>query len=305
MSRPEYEQLEQALADWAEAREDVLGIVIIGSRARAERPPDRWSDLDAIVFVAGWQVYTRAGAWRDALEAAFARPVWFGAYEPVDVELPEYEFVLEGGLKVDLVFTSPAASQSTLAEMVSGSSLRFVFERGARVLIDKTQGKAPLPALSPEPPRPPGEEEFTNRVACYLNELVRASNLLGHGELWRAAKAVNEELRPNLLALLEWQARARAVPGSMQWGYGRFLEEWADPRALAALPATYTDSTPAGTRAAIRACLGLLAWLGPETARLLGTGYPEQMVRSTSAWLMGQEAGQRSDSAGPEDAVHE
>lgn len=297
MSRPEYELLEHALAEWAAARADVLGIVIIGSRARAEKPPDHWSDLDAIIFVAAWQVYTHAGAWREALYAAFARPVWFGAYEPVDVELPEYEFVLEGGLKVDLVFTSPAASQSTLAEMVAGSSLRFVFERGARVLIDKTPGKQPLPALAPEPLRPPAEGEFTNRVACYLNELVRASNLLGHGELWRAAKAINEELRPNLLALLEWQARARAVPGSIRWSYGRFLEEWADPRALAALPATYTDSTPAGTRAAIRACLELLAWLGPGTARLLGIGYPEQMVRSTSAWLAGEEAGQRTDSS--------
>jgi hypothetical protein len=211
MSRPEYEQLEQALADWATAREDVYGIVVIGSRARAMRPADRWSDLDSIVFVADWQVYTQAGAWRAALEETFALPVWFGAYEPVDVELPEYEFVLAGGLKVDLVFITPTAPESTLAEMVADSPLRFVFERGARVLIDKTPGRGALPELAPDSPLLPEQQEYTNRVACYLNELVRASNLLGHGELWRAAKAINEEIRHNLLALLEWHARARLV----------------------------------------------------------------------------------------------
>ena len=293
MSRPEYEQLEQALADWAARREDVYGIVIIGSRARAMQPADRWSDLDSIVFVADWQVYTRSGAWREALEEKFALPVWFGAYEPVDVELPEYEFVLAGGLKVDLVFITPTAPESTLAEMVADNPLRFVFERGARVLIDKTPGRRALPELAPDPPLLPEQQEYTNRVACYLNELVRASNLLGHGELWRAAKAINEEIRPNLLALLEWHARARLVPGSTEWDYGRFIERWADPRALVALPATYTDSTPVGTRAAIRACLALLAWLGPETADLLGVDYPAQMVQSTAEWLSGVEAAQK------------
>lgn len=182
------------------------------------RPADRWSDLDSIVFAADWQVYTHSGAWRAALEETFALPVWFGAYEPVDVELPEYEFVLAGGLKVDLVFITPTAPGSTLSDMVADSPLRFVFERGARVLIDKTPGRGALPDLAPDPPLPPEQQEYTNRVACYLNELVRASNLLGHGELWRAAKAINEEIRHNLLALLEWHARARLVRGSTEWG---------------------------------------------------------------------------------------
>ena len=154
---------------------------------------------------------------------------------------------------VDLVFITPTAPESTLAEMVADSPLRFVFERGARVLIDKTPGRRALPELAPDPPLLPEQQEFTNRVACYLNELVRASNLLGHGELWRAAKAINEEIRPNLLALLEWHARARHIPGSTEWGYGRFIERWADPRALAALPATYTDSTPVETRSIVDA----------------------------------------------------
>ncbi len=285
---PTYIQIEQSLFEWASAREDVRAVVVIGSRARGDHPPDRWSDLDAIVFVDDWRPYMEAGAWQTELEAAFPYPPWFAAFEPIDAETPEYEYVLAGGLKADLTFChnrSPEGRQATLVEMVDCSPLRFVFERGARVLLDKT-GSSPFPLAAPTPEPLPDQRAFDNRIACYLNELVRAVKLAGRGELWRAARAINEEMRSNLLALLEWHARARNVPGSADWPYGRFLEEWASPRALAALPATYTDSTLPATYRAVRGSLNLLAWLGPETASLIHLRYPTEMARAAAGWLL-------------------
>ncbi len=285
---PAYHLLEHALFEWASAREDVRAVVLIGSRARSDHPPDRWSDLDAIVFVDDWRPYMEAGAWQTALEATFPNPVWFAAFDPIDDETPEYEYVLAGGLKADLTFCNnrlPEGKQATLTEMVDCCPLRFVFERGARILLDKT-GSSPFPLPAPSPDLQPDQRAFDNRIACYLNELVRAVKLAGRGELWRSARAINEELHPNLLALLEWHARAQHVPGSLNWAYGRFLEEWASPRALAALPETYTDSTVTATYRAVQASLDLLAWLGPETASLLGLRYPTEMTQAAAGWLL-------------------
>ena len=138
---------------------------------------------------------------------------------------------------------------------------------------------------------PPDQFEFDNCIASILVELVRARNLAGRGELWRAAKALNAEIRPHLLALLNWQTRARPEMDREAWpgmSRGRFLEEWADQRALAALPATYSDSTLQGTRRAIRATLELLDWLGPQAASLLRLVYPGERVSVVEGYLLGQ-----------------
>ncbi len=286
---PRYQELEHRLAGWASRRDDVRAVVIIGSRARSTRhPPDAWSDLDAIVFVDDWQPYLRPGDWQSSLEATFGFPAWFAEMSHEWEAACEYEYVLEGGLKADLLFVanpSPKGRQAPLAEMCALCPMSFVFSHAARVLLDKTPGKGynPPPA-SPAPM--PDQFEFDNCIASVLVELVRARHLVGRGELWRAAKALNEEVRPHLLALLEWQARARSVADQEVWPYGRFLEEWADRRALEELPATYSDSTPEGTRCAIQATLKLLAWLGPQAAGRLGLGYPAERVSMVEKYIL-------------------
>ena len=50
------ELLERFLA-WVEPRPDIRAVVVIGSQARAERPPDAWSDLDLLVVSLDPQFY--------------------------------------------------------------------------------------------------------------------------------------------------------------------------------------------------------------------------------------------------------
>jgi hypothetical protein len=40
--------------------------------------------------------------------------------------------------------------------------------------------------------------------------------------------------------MLEWHAHIQKGEKYDTWLRGRFVEEWADPRAVAALPATFT-----------------------------------------------------------------
>jgi aminoglycoside 6-adenylyltransferase len=55
---------------------------------------------------------------------------------------------------------------------------------------------------------------------------------------------------------------------------GRFLEEWADARAVAALPAIFAHYEAQDVWRALLATMELFRWLAMETAELLGYAYP-------------------------------
>ncbi len=44
-----YEQLIERFIVWAQTQDDLRAAIVIGSRARADRPADKWSDLDVII----------------------------------------------------------------------------------------------------------------------------------------------------------------------------------------------------------------------------------------------------------------
>ncbi len=45
-----YGEVERRVRTWAETRSDVHGVLAVGSRARADRPADEYSDLDLTLF---------------------------------------------------------------------------------------------------------------------------------------------------------------------------------------------------------------------------------------------------------------
>lgn len=282
---PFYAQLEQRLAAWAAAHPHALALVIIGSRARADHPADAWSDLDAILFTADPERFAPGLPWQGEIEALFDAPVWFAAHSVTSRGDRETEWVLAGGLKLDVMFMRSEVQQDqpTLQALIEGAPYRNVFAGGLRALYERHP--APLHLPSPPAPARPTQAEFDNCVANCLLDLTRAMKLSRRGELWRGARAINEEFHAGLLTLLEWQARLRPDAAPHDWRYGRFLEEWADPRALAALPTTYANASLPGARGALRACLDLLGWLAPEVARLAGLSFSPEAIRPAADWL--------------------
>lgn len=263
-------------------------MLVVGSRARLDHPADVWSDLDTIAFVDDSGIYSQPGSWRDGLESALGVPVWLAAFSNTARNDPEWEFVLQDGAKIDIVFLhspAPNGHKTSLSEMVEHSPYRYVYERGVRTLIDKSPGGQAFHPPAP-PPRPlPDQSGYDQTVANFLLDLIRAAKLARRGELWRAARAINVGMQGSLLTLIEWHAGPRRETGGAAWYYGRFLEEWADPRILAVLPAAHTANTLPGIRRSVIASLDLLAWLGPETAHRLDLVYPYEAVERVDPWL--------------------
>jgi aminoglycoside 6-adenylyltransferase len=74
--------------------------------------------------------------------------------------------------------------------------------------------------------------------------------------------------------MMEWHARAMKGQDYDTWMRGRFLEEWADPRALEELPETFAHYDKDDVWHALFATMDLFRWLSVETAERLGYSYP-------------------------------
>lgn len=114
---------------------------------------------------------------------------------------------------------------------------------------------------------------------------LKAAKFIRRGDLWRAHSLLDTEMRSHLLTLITWHARARFGPKHDTWYNGRYLETWADPRVLAALPATYSRFAAAETWQALLAMLILYRWLAEETADLSHLDFPHHAAEQTLAWI--------------------
>lgn len=269
--------LEAAVADWAAPRDDIRGVVIVGSRARNVHPADEWSDLDLIAFSTTPEVYTKSAAWLNA---------WGDVRAPtlnlIRHGLWEWLVLLSNGVKVDMVLT-PA--DGSLAEMLMRFPFRDVLSRGVRVLVDKTasQGEA-MPNFTFSPPEPPTSAEFQNAVFGFLVAADKTARLLRRGDLWRAKMLCDGDLKARLLGFVEWHAHATHGLDYDTWYEGRFLHEWADRSVLSALPATFAIYDKDDLWRALRATVALFQRLATDSAALWGVDYPVQ----ASNWIAAQ-----------------
>jgi predicted nucleotidyltransferase len=99
------ERILSKIVAWGAARDDLRGIAVVGSRARADHPADPWSDLDLIVMARRPRQYLAGSRWLAEIETP-----WLAVREPTPIGGQHIFLVtFEGGTKVDLVVASSRA----------------------------------------------------------------------------------------------------------------------------------------------------------------------------------------------------
>jgi aminoglycoside 6-adenylyltransferase len=251
--------IEAAVADWAASREDVRGALVVGSRARADAPADRWSDLDVVLFVDEPERLAQDASWVEE----FGDPV-LTFLEPTAVGARvERRVLYDGGEDVDL----PLIEASAWRELASEA--RVVLARGYRVLHDELGIEAELAAVSPPPPAPlPDAATFDQLANDFWYHALWTARKLRRGEVFTAIECLDGYLKARLVTLLEWHARA-LDPSVDTWHNGRFLERWADPGALAALESAYAHYDLRDVARALWATIDLWQGLEEEVASRL------------------------------------
>jgi aminoglycoside 6-adenylyltransferase len=261
---PSYDRLLGRLVTWAGREGNVRAVLVIGSRARADRPADEWADLDLILIARDPTPYLASADWLTEIGTP-----WLTFLERTpEGDAYERRVLFEGGLDVDLIPRSLASFGQTLQEglpQIEADMLR----RGVLVLVDKEGIAARLAAVERVQPAvaPPTELEFAEAVTDFAYHTVWAAKKLRRGELWWAKSCCDSYLKGLLLRMVEWHGRAGGIEA---WAHGRFLEQWADPRVLAALPGAFARYDSEDVWRALLATMDLYRWLAVETAVQLG-----------------------------------
>lgn len=252
--------IEAAIADWARSREDVRGVLVVGSRARTETPADRWSDLDAVLFVDEPERLAEDASW----VSEFGSPV-LTFLEPTAIgERVERRVLYDGGEDVDF----PLIKASAWREL--SSEARGVLARGYRLLHDELGMEAELEsATAPLAAPTPDAAALTELSNDFWYHALWTARKLRRGEVFTAIECLDGYLKARLVTLLEWHARA-LDPTVDTWHNGRFLERWADPGALAALESAYAHYDLRDVARALWATIDLWQGVEEETARRLG-----------------------------------
>lgn len=288
-----YEQLITRFVAWAETQPGIRAAIIVGSRAREDRPADEWSDMDVILVVTEPERYLTKTDWLENI----GNP-WITFMERAGTGDKEHRVLFEGGLDVDFI-PLPAKKMQALArllqtrerfpqvlkllprslsqEVIQGiAAFSDIARRGVKVLVDKDEIAGPLlSAVTEAPaPNPPTRDEFLNLVNDFWYHAVWTAKKLRRGELWTAKGCSDSYIKSRLLRMIEWHARAENSFEYDTWHGGRFLERWADPRIVEDLRDTFAHYDEDDLWRGLLATMDLFRWVAIETAALLGHAYP-------------------------------
>jgi aminoglycoside 6-adenylyltransferase len=251
--------------------------LVVGSYARDHHPADEWSDVDLLLFTTNPSLYASRSDWLTQLG-----DVWLTQLNVTGWGDPEWFVVYDGGLKVDIVL-APINDHLSVSE----ACLPYlaVVQRGAKVLFDKQAPEAKLELGEAVISPPPSKESFRGAINNTWLAALRAAKFLRRGDLWRAKQTCDCELKQRLLLMLEWHARAQHGAQHDTWHDGRYLSEWADPAAVAALPQTFALYAPADLWRALFVTLDVFRRLARETAARFNYPYPDDVDAYFMAWL--------------------
>jgi len=283
-----YDAMLKRLVEWAERQPEIRAMVVVGSRASSLRPADEWSDIDLVLAVRDPQTYLTDAAWLSVLgdpmltcvatlEGQTFRAAWFEGEAKFDFIIVASGSMRAAALLMRLIARWPALRPLLpLGASQQLATFSDTIGKGMRVLVDKDRWVSRLQRARIQRPIrvAPTEAEFSNAVSGFWSWALWTSKILQRGELWRAKRSCDHEMKEMLLQMLDWHARSIAGWDCETWYLGRFLEEWVDPRAKLALSGVFARYEEDDLWRALAATCELYSWVARETAERSNFTYP-------------------------------
>jgi aminoglycoside 6-adenylyltransferase len=277
--RSRQQWLEQFL-EWATAQPDQRGVLLVGSGSRSDHPADEWSDFDLLLVAADPRPYLDAAGWL----ARFGNPLFSIVERTAAGEPWVRRAFYEVGLDVDFIVLSP---DSVRQNFPGNPVILEILGRGRRVLLDKDGLFSALPGEAASQPALPAPtaEEFSEVVQDFWFHAAWMAKKLRRGELWVAVTCNNAYMKRLLLRMIEWHAQAVRGPACDVWFDGRFIEGWAAPEVVGALPGVLAHYEAADVWRALQASMDLFQRIARQTAAHWRLAYPESQVEKVMAWV--------------------
>lgn len=280
-----FQEFEGRLIQWGQAQEDVRGIIIIGSRARQERPADAWSDMDVILLVKNPEHYICTTDWLNPLgkvQVTFLEGTATG-------DGRERRVLFDGAVDVDFVPKSSDFIEHQQLPAVILEQVNHHIKSGMRILVDKDGFSDFVDTLRNMPESTPtsiSEDDFLNTANDFWYHCVWVAKKLRRGESLTAMGGLHYLLNQCLLPMSRYHALATHGNKYNIWHKNRFFEIWVDQRVRDELRGCYAHYDHADIWRALFACMELFSWLCPETAEKLTYDYPLSAENYTRDWVM-------------------
>jgi aminoglycoside 6-adenylyltransferase len=270
-----YAELEAAVLAWAVRTPDLELALVVGSRARSQPPADEWSDLDLILFFEDPRPWTGDPTWLEAFGEI--ELIYSDATRAGDVE---WLLLYASGLKADFMvarFPPQVKDAAGREQYLLGGPFAGVLAFGVRLLADKRAEFADLPGKVSKAGDAalPDERGYSASLQRFWMDCTRAAKFLRRGDVWRAKMLCDCRMKQEMLTMLEWLALAGGASSGQVWYEGRNLPDWAEARALEALPDTFGRYEGADLWRALEASMRLFNRLARECGLRLGYDYPE------------------------------
>ncbi|MGQ3479485.1 aminoglycoside 6-adenylyltransferase [Paenibacillus sp. TY11] len=272
-----YEVLEERISDWGLSNEEIIAVYVVGSRAREDKPFDKFSDLDVVVFSTNPDYYLQNDQWLQSIGK-----VWTSFMFQTAKGDPEKLVLFDQGAEVDFVFHHI----SDLDHLIKSGRIPQSFQRGVRILLDKTgNGNQIIPQTTTIPDAPPiTEGAFLQVVNMYCFASLYVAKQILRNDMW-VAKQRDTDCKQLLLQMIEWHAKA--VHGSVYdtWHAGKFINEWADKDIVADLKKSFGKYDPNHSWEALIVSFELFNRLSSEVAAKYKYAYPDHLFSHKQTWL--------------------
>jgi aminoglycoside 6-adenylyltransferase len=273
----------EKLVCWAESRDDVRAMILVGSRASG-RLVDDLSDYDVALFTSDQKKLAFELDWLGEIGEVLLceRNTSSGelGVHPVHYRL----VVFDPGERVDFSIHSLEMLDAIVrSEIPCEMSL---YSLGYRVLVDKdgrTDRMAP-PLERPPTVDPPTEEEFHLLIEDFWHEAHNVARYLSRGDLW-SAKFRDWQTKERLLTMLEWNARAKHG-----WDYdtstlGKRMNHWLEPGIWESLHEAFGRFEAPDAWRSLIATMGIFSGVARETAEAMEFEYLERVDDEISSLI--------------------
>lgn len=276
-----YKRLEERIINWGLSNEDIFAVYIVGSRARKDKPYDELSDLDVVVFSTNPGYYLQTDEWLLNIDK-----VWTSFLFRTAGGDPEKLIVFDQGAQVDFVFHHII----DLEHIIQSGQIPLVFQRGARLLLDK-RGDGHLlihtETYAPES-KPITEGAFLQVVNMFGFACLYVAKLILRNDMW-SVNHRDKDCKELLLQMVEWHAKAIHGAAYDTWHAGKFIHDWADPDVIAELKHTFGGYDQINSWKALNVSFELFSRLSSEVATSYKFTYPEPLFTNIRTWLAEQQ----------------
>jgi aminoglycoside 6-adenylyltransferase len=238
------------VVQWAETDENIREVVLTGSVARGDH--DLLSDLDIELYAREPSELLDRRDWYDA----------FGDLLAVE-ELPNPEWI-----PTRLLYLVDGKIDFAIGDLRSFGAVPYV--RRFRVLVDKDNRRDELiQAGDASSPTAPTETQYTQCLNWFSAAALMEAKMIVRLEPW-LAKLRDQDLKAQLLRMIEWDHRCRHGWDTDVWYGGKHIRQWADADVRAHLEACWAGFEPEEAIAGLRASMQMFERLAERTGSALG-----------------------------------